>query len=194
MNVGVSIMEWFVEYYSIVAVVFFLIIAAISHLMTPSTYNWRENSISELAAQKYSNGWIMRFGLFGFGVILGGGIIMKLIQSTFLWYLEVPILSYAISISLSGVFSTKPFVENEDYSYFHDRVHSLFANLTGLSFSLGVAMRMVFSEFLVDFLLNTIFLVVVLVLSIAFGRATKNRGIIQRGIFFLGFLWLLVLY
>jgi hypothetical membrane protein len=194
MDVEVSIMEWFVEYYSIIAVVFFLIIAVISHLMAPSTYNWRENSISELAAQKYSNGWIMQLGLFGFGVILGAGIVMKLIQSTFLWYLEVPILSYAISISLSGVFSTKPFVEDDDYSHFHDRAHSLFANLTGVSFSLSVVMRMVFSEFFVDFLLHTIFLVVVLVLSIAFGRATEHRGIIQRGIFFLGFLWLLALY
>ncbi|MFW9789185.1 MAG: DUF998 domain-containing protein [Candidatus Thorarchaeota archaeon] len=187
-------MQWFLENYSIIAIVFFLVIAVISHLLTPSTYNWKENSISELAAQKYSNRWIMQLGLFGFGVILGSGIVMKLVLSTSLWYLEVPIFAYAVSMSLSGVFSTKPFVEDDDYSHLHDKAHSLFANLTGISFSLGVAMRMIFSEFFADFILNTMFLVIVLLLSTAFSRATENRGIIQRGIFFLGFLWLVVVY
>lgn len=187
-------MDWFVQSYSIISVVFFLIVAAVSHLVTPSSYDWRENSISELAAQKYNNKWIMQFGIIGFGVLLGGGIVMKLAQSTLLWYLELPILIYAISISLAGVFSTKPFVEDEDYSHSHDKAHSLFGNLAGISFSLGMAVRMIFSELLVDFILNTVFLFLVVALSMAFSIASKNKGIIQRGTFFFGFFWLVVLY
>ena len=187
-------MEWFIEYYPIIAVAFFIVIAAIAHLLIPPTYDWTENSISELAAQKYPRRWIMQIGLFGFGLILGGGIVLKLIQSTLLWYLEVPILSYAIAISLSGVFSTKPFVDDDDYSHLHDRAHSLFANLTGFSFCIGVSLKMVFSEAFIDFVLNTGFLILVILLVIAFGRAIQYRGIYQRGVFFLGFLWLVTLY
>jgi hypothetical protein len=187
-------MDWFVQNYNIISVVFFLVVVTVSHLVTPPSYDWRENSISELAAQKYNNKWIMQIGLIGFGFILGGGILIRLTQAGSVWFMELPILIYAISISLSGKFCTKPFFENDDYSHFEDQVHSLFANLTGISFSLGVAMRMVFTESLVGFVLNTVFLLLVLACSMAFGRASKNRGIIQRGIFFLGFLWLVVLY
>lgn len=187
-------MDWFIQNYSIISVVFFLVVAAVSHLVTPPSYYWRENSISEQAAQKYNNKWIMQIGLIGFGFLLGGGILIRLTQVGSVWFMEVPILVYAISISLSGMFCTKPFFESDDYSHFEDRAHSLFANLTGISFSLGVAVRMVFAEFLVDFVLNTTFLVLVLASSIAFGRASSGKGIIQRGIFFLGFLWLILLY
>jgi hypothetical protein len=187
-------MEWFVQNYNIISIVFFLIIAAVAHLVTPSSYDWRENSISELAAQRYNNKWIMQIGLFGFGVILGGGILMRLAQAGLIWFIELPILIYAISISLSGVFCTRPFIEGSDFSQIEDRAHSIFANLTGISFSLGVVVRMVFVELFVDFILNTVFLLLVLVPPFAFSRASKRRGIVQRGIFFLGFLWLILLY
>ena len=101
---------------------------------------------------------------------------------------------YAVSMSLSGVFCTKPFFESDDYSHFEDRVHSLFANLTGISFSIGVTVRAIFAEFFVDFILHMTFLLLVLACSVAFGKASSRRGIIQKGIFFLGFLWLVLLY
>ncbi|MHA2220778.1 MAG: DUF998 domain-containing protein [Candidatus Thorarchaeota archaeon] len=188
------IMDWFVQNYSIIAVVFFLVVAAVSHLVTPPSYDWRENSISELAAQKYNNKWIMQIGLSGFGFLLGGGILIRMVQGGSVWFQEIPILIYAISILMTGVFCTKPFFESDDYSHFEDRVHSIFANLTGISFSLGVTMRMVLAISLVDFILNTVFLFLVLAGSIAFSKVSTGRGIVQRGIFFLGFLWLVSLY
>lgn len=187
-------MDWFVQNYNIISVAFFLFVAIVSHLVTPSNYDWRENTISELAAQKYNYKWIMQIGLIGFGFLLGGGVLIKLTQAVAVWFMEIPILIYAISMSLSGVFCTKPIFESEDYSHFEDRAHSLFANLTGISFSLGVAVRMVFAEFLVDFVLNTAFLLLVLAGSMAFSKVSSRRGIVQRGIFFLGFLWLVILY
>ena len=73
-------MDWFVQNYNIISVAFFLVVAVVSHLVTPSNYDWRENSISELAAQKYNYKWIMQIGLIGFGLLLGGGILIKLMQ------------------------------------------------------------------------------------------------------------------
>ena len=187
-------MDWYIQNYSIISVVFFLVVAIVAHIVTPPNYDWRENSINEQAAQKYNNKWIMQIGLIGFGFLLGGGILIRLTQVGSVWFMEIPILIYAVSISLSGIFCTKPFFESSDYSHFEDRIHSLFANLTGISFSLGVALRMIFAESLVDFLMHTTFLVLVLASSIAFGKVSSGRGIIQRGIFFLGFLWLVLLY
>ena len=193
-NGGRMIMDWFLQNYNIISVAFFLSVAVVSHLVTPSNYDWRENSISELAAQKYNYKWIMQVGLVGFGFLLGGGVLIKLIQVPVSWLMEIPILIYASSMALSGVFCTKPFVESDEYSHFEDRIHSLFANLTGISFSLGVTVRAVFAEFLTDFVLHMVFLFLVLACSMAFGKASSRKGVIQRGIFFLGFLWLVLLY
>lgn len=115
-----------------------IVVAVVSHLVTPSNYDWRENFINELAAQKYNYKWIMQIGLIGFGFLLGGGVLIKLLQGGAVWFIEIPILIYAISISLIGVFCTKPFFECDDYSHFENKAHSLFANLTGISFLLGV--------------------------------------------------------
>ncbi len=101
---------------------------------------------------------------------------------------------YVISVALSGVFCTKPFFESDKYSHFEDKVHSLFANLTGISFPLIVTVRAILAEFLVDLVLHMAFLFLVLASSIAFGKASSRRGIIQRSMFFLGFLWLVLLY
>jgi len=80
-NGGGLIMDWFVQNYNIISVTFFLVVAILSHLVTSSSYDWRENSISELAAQKYNNKWIMQIGLVGFGFLLGAGIVIRLIQA-----------------------------------------------------------------------------------------------------------------
>ena len=121
----------------------------------------------------------MQIGLIGFGFILGGGILMKLTQEGVVWFMEIPILIYRISMCLSGMFCTKPFFESDDYSHFEDQAHSLFANLAGISFSLGIIVRAVFAEFLVDFVLHMAFLLLVLVCSIASSKTSSRSGIIQ---------------
>jgi hypothetical membrane protein len=49
--------------------------------VTPSNYDCKENTISELASQKYSYKWIMQIGLIGFGFLFGGGVLIRLIQA-----------------------------------------------------------------------------------------------------------------
>lgn len=52
-----------------IAVLYVLILLIAAHLAAPEVYNWQEHSISQLAAQAYTNAWIMRLGFIGFGVL-----------------------------------------------------------------------------------------------------------------------------
>ncbi|MHA2263944.1 MAG: hypothetical protein ACXAEN_16225, partial [Candidatus Thorarchaeota archaeon] len=88
----------------------------------------------------------------------------------------------------------KPFVQSENYSIREDRLHSVFANLTGISFSAAVALQSMISEEFIGFALNMLILVATLLLSMSFGRSESKRGIFQRAIFLVGFLWLIFLY
>lgn len=45
--------------WKLIAVCYISIMIIISSFFTPNAYNWRRNSISELAAQKYQNRWII---------------------------------------------------------------------------------------------------------------------------------------
>ncbi|MHA1961370.1 MAG: DUF998 domain-containing protein [Candidatus Thorarchaeota archaeon] len=187
-------MDWFLQNYNLVSVLYFLVIAIIAHLLTPLEYDWKRNSISELGAQQYQNKWVMQVGLSGFGITIALGSIFRLLELDPTWFVEVPVLVYAGSLMLTGVFCAKPFVQSENYSIREDRLHSVFANLTGISFSAAVALQSMISEEFIGFALNMLILVATLLLSMSFGRSESKRGIFQRAIFLVGFLWLIFLY
>jgi hypothetical membrane protein len=52
----------------------------VAHFFTTSPYDWRTNTISELASQRYQYRWIMKIGFILFGGILAIGITNKLIN------------------------------------------------------------------------------------------------------------------
>ncbi|UCE09874.1 MAG: DUF998 domain-containing protein [Candidatus Thorarchaeota archaeon] len=187
-------MDWFLQNHSLISVLYFIVIAIVAHLLTPSEYDWKRNSISELGAQQYENKWVMQIGLGGFGLILTIGGIFRLLGLGPTWFVEVPVLVYAGSLILTGIFCTKPFVQSEDYSKREDKLHSVFANLTGISFSAAVAVQSMVSEEFIGFALNILVLAATLLLVFSFGRSESKRGIFQRVTFIVGFLWLIFLY
>ncbi|MHA2066078.1 MAG: hypothetical protein ACXABY_17040, partial [Candidatus Thorarchaeota archaeon] len=66
-------MDFFLQYYAFISVLYIIIIAAVAHHDTPEEYEWRSNTISDLAAQGYGRKWLMQLGFIGFGLLLGLG-------------------------------------------------------------------------------------------------------------------------
>ncbi len=56
--------------YNVTAVLFFITIIIVAHLVAVDDYNWRNNAVSELASQGYTRKWIMQIGFVVFGAIL----------------------------------------------------------------------------------------------------------------------------
>jgi len=190
--------------YDQISVALLVVVIVIAHIVAytsvPALYDWRRNTISDLAAQQYAHNWIMRLGFIAFGSILMIGIINKLLRKLAIWYVDLPIFLYAASLLLAGVFSIKPFFPVEAYSQTHDSLHSFFATLSGISISIGIFCHpFPFSgktrrSIVVDFALFA----AVIALSALFGLAESSFpdyvGIIQRLMWLVGLTWLALFY
>ena len=165
--------------FTILSVIFIVLVILIAHIFVPEPYNWMHNTISELASQGYPNKWIMQIGFIGFGVLLSIGTITSFRQEGKYRFRHLPLLIYALGILMTGIFCTRPFVDGVPYSEVEARLHSSFASIAG--FALSAAMLL---YFLTDHsrrrILHAISLVLVLGLSISFGLASSYAGIVQR--------------
>lgn len=124
------------------AVIFLIVFIVISQLLTPKEYNWRVNTISELAAQNYNNKRFMQTGFIGFGILLCGSMIFNIFIKEQGFLKSLSIFIYAFSIGLSGVFCTQPFLKNVQYLRTEARIHSFLAQLAGVSFVTAILICM----------------------------------------------------
>lgn len=99
-----------------IAVLFICFIILLAHFLTPIQYNWKINTISQLASQGYQYKLLMQIGFIGFGLILSVGLIIKMIQYRPINYLYIPIILYGLSIVVTGFFCTTPFITGVNYS------------------------------------------------------------------------------
>ncbi len=187
-------MDWLIQYYNLLSVLYFVLIAIVTDLIAPREYDWKENTFSELAAQGYSKKWIMQTGLFGFGAILGTGSLIQLLMFEPNWYKEIPIVVYAFSIAMSGVFSTKPILDSTTYDEREYKLHSFFAQLGGMSFVFGLILFAGIAASLYEMGMHLIFLVLIMLCLMIFSKMDSKRGIAQKTIFLIGFIWLVFLY
>ena len=170
-----------------------LIVAAIltAHLASIPPYSWHDNTISELGSQGYKNAWIMRAGFIGFGALVVAGSVQRMRAQKQLWYRELPLVLYGGGILLSGIFSAKPFMPGVDYSELEASLHSTLATLAGVGISMSILLY-VFSEAQVRRKFGHLTaLVLVVALSALFGVSTTGAGIVQRGLYVVGFGWLI---
>ncbi len=180
------------------AILFFAVVILIAHFFTPSIYHWAINTISDLAAQNYNNAWIMRAGFVGFGVFLNIGILFKFYQTKSINPADILVMIYGLAILLSGIFSTAPFDGSTDYSVTADKLHSIFAQTAGIALSIGVLVYLLSAHGNTK-LLHLLFLILIIGISALFGLSKNEMinidyGIIQRSLYLVGFLWLLIIY
>ena len=187
-------MEWLKIYYPILSVGYIGLIITAAHLAAERNYSWTRNTISDLGAQGYSRRWIMRLGFIGFGLIMISGIAIKFAEGDLLYLIDIPILLYASAILLTGFFSTEPLEEGRQYSKVSDLLHSIFAVAAGASLSIALLMSALLTQSAALRWMHILFLVLITLASGLFGFRKKHNGIIQRVLYLVSFIWLIVLY
>jgi len=171
----------------------------VAHLIAPIEYDWRLNTISDLGAQQYKNAWLMRLGFMGFGVLLSTALLGPFLNAEEKNYSDLLIVVYAISILLSGFFSTAPFIETSTFSISEDKWHSLFAQIAGIAFSFGILWHLLVYSDPNQKIINFAFLILVIGCSALVGLSKNGLiplglGLIQRGLYVISFIWLLFRY
>jgi hypothetical membrane protein len=180
--------------YNLLSVLLFIGIIIVAHLFTSNPYDWKNNTISELAAQNYNYRWIMKIGFILFGGILALGIIIKLINGNGKLITETPILIYALAILVSGIFSTKPISEGVGFSEFESQIHSYSAQIAGISFSIGLLLFGITEENMHMKIIHFSTFLFVVGFSALFGLFETNVGVIQRIMYLGSFIWLIFFY
>lgn len=178
----------------IVAVIYIGLVIFFAQRKAPNEYNYKENTISELACQTYENRWIMQWGFKGFGLIILIGVIVSYEETFKELHYTIPLTVYALSFLMSGFFSTKPFEHLVFYSMKESKVHSAFAQLAGFALSMLVVMKFVVVLGYVNRIINALFLLFILYNSVQMGRDHEKRGIYQRVMYFGSFMWLIYAY
>ncbi len=180
------------------AIFFFSAVILAAHFFTPSIYHWTTNTISDLAAQNYNNAWIMRAGFIGFGILLNTGILLKFYQAKSINPADILVMLYGLAILLSGIFSAAPFDGSTDYSLIADKLHSICAQTAGTALSIGVLVYLLSAHGNIK-LFHLLFLILIIGISALFGLSKNgiiniDYGIIQRSLYLVSFLWLLLIY
>jgi hypothetical membrane protein len=179
------------------SIVYFIVMIVIAHFFVPAEYSWMQNTVSDLSAQGLKYQWIMQAGFIGFGLLLNIGFIQKFFAAQKVFYPDLLIMLYGLAILLSGFFSTEPFIKGLSYSLQESRLHSLFATVAGISFSLGILWRLFTAPTPGEKVLHVIFLVLVMGTSFMFGLSENGvlpvaKGIVQRSLYLVSFTWLLL--
>lgn len=165
-----------------------------SHIVSPETYSWKTNTISELASQDYTNAWMMRSGLVGFGTLVAGAATWDLAIGRRHWARALPLTIYGTSVALAGVFSARPFEKGVPFSEHEAQLHTMFANIAGFSLSAAMLGHALTEED--DGLRTAHFcsLALVTLCSMMFNLQPQYQGVWQRILWTSGLTWLTVSY
>ena len=178
------------------SVVYFVVVILLAHFFVPPGYHWAQNTVSELASQGHKHKWIMQAGFIGFGMLLNIGIISKFTAAKKVIYPDVLIMLYGTAILLSGFFCAEPIDKSISYSLTEARLHSIFAFVAGISFSLSILWYFIVSSHPYERWFHLVFLALTLGSSILFGLSENGivgigKGVIQRILYITSFTWLL---
>ncbi len=177
------------SYYPVLAVAVFVLLIITAHVFAVHQYNWTKNTISDLGAQGYERKWIMQTGFILFGITIAAGIGIN----TFSWRVA-PVFVYGCCVALTGIFCTKPFFAQAAYSETEAALHSLFAQIAGFAFSIGIIVQMLFEPDIKTRYVHLAFFVLVIGCSVAFGLLKNYQGIMQRLLYIISFIWLIKFY
>jgi hypothetical membrane protein len=176
--------------YNTIAVAYLSLVIVIAHALVPQPYSWSENTISELGAQGYDYGWIMRAGFIGFGALVFLGAAQRARKPGSAWFRELPLMIYGLGVLVSGLFSAKPFMEGVPYLEAEARLHSTMATAAGAAISIAVVLYLVTDKSVRGKMAHLMALALIVALSALFGASPTGAGIVQRLLYMAGFAWL----
>lgn len=178
----------------LIAVVYFIAVIVLAHFFAPPTYDWRQNTISDLGSQGHVYKWIMQAGFIGFGLLLTWGVFFhfdKNRQAYFLFLVAI----YGLSILVTGFFCAAPIDSSILKDLRESQLHSMFATVAGIAMSLGIFWQAVVSSNSRERWTQIIFFLLIGGISGLFGLAESHilvldKGIVQRILYLVGLAWL----
>lgn len=178
---------YFKLHYPLISVSIFLSFIIVAHIFSSTDYSFVKNTISDLGAQGYNKKLIMQTGFLLFGITLSSGILLNGMSLN-----NALILIYGLCVALTGIFCTKPFLhlETTHYSQLHSNLHSAFAQIAGIAFSIGILLQWYLEKIPDIKWKHLLFFALIISCSLAFGLIKNYQGVVQRILYLISFWWL----
>ncbi|MFU8786789.1 MAG: DUF998 domain-containing protein [Candidatus Izemoplasmataceae bacterium] len=157
-----------------------------------TNYSVLIHTTSHLGAQGSPNAWIMN----SFFILIGLAFILEhsLVEKRTYYYHKLFGVLFGLGLIGSALFRHAPLVEQVQVNLLHDQLHSVFASLTGFSFTM-FALGHVFTEKTMKIKMVSLLIVSI---SIGFSMIILNvqeiSGIIQRFMFIIAFSYSIYLF
>ena len=164
-----------------------LIVIFVLPFFSSDSYSIMRNTTSQLGGQNMPNAWIMNttFVLLGLTSILASWRFFERF-----WMPKILILIFGLAIIGTAIFSHAPIESHMAYNQTEDDLHSLFAKITGFSFTIFAAtMAFIIKRQLQVFLAIGVAVIDTL-LSATMFEFQDVTGLFQRLIFIISFGWL----
>lgn len=166
--------------------------------LAPEGYRWKEKTLSNLAIKGYKNAWVMRMGFAVFGSLLSLGIFIKFQQANTAPLPDTFVLLHGLGMFFAGVFSTRPLHMESLYSKIEDGLHSLLAYISSIILAFGMLFYAIETSGSIRNI-HIYFLVLGGMVATLFflsknGLTRFEHGIIQRFLYSIGLLWILLNY
>lgn len=182
-------MDYIKSNYNIISTAIFVLAIVVAHIFSTNNYDWTKNTISDLGSQGYDKKLIMQFGFLAFGLTLSAGIL----ANDLIWR-TTPFLIYGLCVGLTGIFCTKPFFPQDNYSVTQASIHSASAQIAGAAFTFGIVLQLFYSTAKSEKWIHFVFFILVVGLSASFGLLKNYQGIAQRLLYLISFIWLIKFY
>lgn len=173
----------------VAALVLALVIIWIAPLWMPAGYSPIRHSISESAAQHLRHAWAVRTAL----IVAAFGAIAVVTGMTHRWTrFEVACgLVFGIAFVFVAIFPHRPWLDGVPISERDDALHSAAANVVGLAI-VALLASVVWRRRSRTPWWDGLVLAVVVVVPLVMMMAPDYEGIMQRSMFSLAFVWLIV--
>jgi len=180
----------------VLSIIFIILAIIIAQIFMPPEYFWVNNTISELASQGLSYRWIMQVGFIGFGLLLNIGLISKALSTRKIFYPDLFLIAFGISVLITGIFGAKPFIARTTYSILEANIHSFFASIAGFLITFAIILSIFSTPDPREKLFHALLCVGVIGISASFGLSENNllpigKGLIQLILWIASFFWLL---
>jgi len=170
------------------AYILMLLVMFILPFFSVDEYSILKNTTSHLGAQGAPYAWVMNvvFALLGTGAIVGGWVRL----SNF-WLHKAALVVFGTSLFLTAFFQHAPIVPDVGFNVLEDNLHSIFATITGFSFTFfAIASAFIESTRRRKIIAAGVGITATLLSMLIFNVA-ELAGVWQRMMFIIVFTWLM---
>lgn len=173
--------------YPLFASPLFIVLLIWAHAVAPEDYDPLIQPISSLGSQGYAHQWILRAGLLAFGSMMTIGILLNGIRGR-----TIPVLLYALCMTITGIFSAAPWDDALYYSGFAAAMNGMFSQLADWSLVASMFIQVVQSAKPEIRRIHYLFFTAALIIALGVWFIPEYKGILQRVLWAVGLNWLVL--